>query len=215
MKTIILFFAVTILSCHHYRQDKIINQTKDNTAAVGINTAQLTQEATADSLFYKPGLNDTIAELLKTIKENFKRINSVKEWTKIDSLDLNQSTEGGLIRIYYLHNRPQKFFVHEFGETYQLQTEYYLLNNELSFVYEKTLRYNRPIYYDSAAMKEGNDSEAFDINRSHVKELRSYFLQNKLIKQLKTGYEEKPGKHELDEEEKRLLDDFKKIELSY
>ena len=99
--------------------------------------------------------NEYLINELEPIRANFKRINSTTAWTGIDTVDLWESTEGGLARYYYSNDTLHKIIVRQFGETFQYLAEYYLLNAQLSFVFEKRLEYNRPIYWDSTAMLGG------------------------------------------------------------
>ncbi len=98
-------------------------------------------------------------------------------------MDLSESTEGGKATFYHQNDRLEKIVVQHFGETGQKLTEYYFLKYQLSFVFEKELVYNRPIYQDSTRMEENNDDEVFDINQSKVMEQRSYFKNGKLLHQ--------------------------------
>lgn len=50
-----------------------------------------------------------------------------------------ESTEGGEAKYYYQKNKLEKIITRIFGESGQILTEYYLLNGQLSFVYEKTI----------------------------------------------------------------------------
>ncbi len=115
--------------------------------------------------------NDKVkSEEIKTIKANFSRINSIKNWTKIKEVETDDSTEGGFINYYFLNDKLEKIVVQKFGESGQYLAEYYLLNNKLSFVFEKNLRYNVPYY-----LKE------FNYNDSEIIEDRYYYSNNKLI----------------------------------
>lgn len=128
-------------------------------------------------------VNDYLTEELKPVRENFRRINSTETWTSIENKELWETTEGGEAHFYYQNNTLEKIITRHFGEMFQKLTEYYLLDEELSFVFEKTLQYNRPIYWDSTAMNESDDTEVFDINKSEIVEERSYFIDSKLIHQ--------------------------------
>lgn len=68
-----------------------------------------------------------------------------------------------------------------YGETYQQVTEYYLTDGNLLFVLDTTFKYNRPMYYDSTAMTEANDTETFDFNKSAVIVDSVYFPEGKII----------------------------------
>ncbi|MEO6254797.1 MAG: hypothetical protein ABIO79_15915 [Ferruginibacter sp.] len=94
-----------------------------------------------------------------------------------------------------------------YGETFQQLTEYYLLKGQLSFVFEKSYKYNRPIYYDSA-------SQAFDFEKFEIIEDRSYFENRKLIHQVNNQDCGSPfADNYLLEEQKRLNPDFDKLKI--
>lgn len=144
-----------------------------------------------DGIHLKEAFNQEVAEIntglqerLKPIRENFRRINSITNWTSIEVEDVWETTEGGEAKYYYQKEQLEKIALRHYGETFQLWSEYFLYDNELSFVYEKLLKYNRPFYYDSIAMKENNDTEAFDFDKSTIFEVRNYFENGKLIHQI-------------------------------
>ncbi|MGV0964541.1 hypothetical protein [Empedobacter falsenii] len=115
--------------------------------------------------------NDKVkSEEIKTIKANFSRINSIKNWTKIKEVETDDSTEGGFINYYFLNDKLEKIVVRKFGESGQYLAEYYLLNNKLFFVFEQDTTYNFPLYW-----KEFNDK------KSKIEEFRYYFEDRKLI----------------------------------
>ncbi len=96
------------------------------------------------------------------IKDNFNRINSIKEWTKITTYETDDSTEGGFINYYYLNEILEKILVRKFGESGQYLAEYYFANNNLSFVYEKDTKYNAPLYWkEYDAKKDESDEKRF------------------------------------------------------
>ena len=130
--------------------------------------------------------NEFLTTSLKPIRQNFKRINSIssKDWSSVVTKDLESTNEGGDVTYYYLNKNLEKIVIKEFGETFQVLTEFYLLDKTISFVFEKSLKYNRPIYQDSSAMKQINDDQVFNIDKSEVIEERSYFEKRKLINQL-------------------------------
>jgi len=121
---------------------------------------------------------------LKPIKENFKRLNSIKEWTKISEVDLEESAEGGVAKFYFLDTVPRKVIVRHFGETFQTITEYYLFKGQLSFVLDRKYKYNRPITWDSTKMEEYGDNQVWNIKKAELEENRSYFKNGKLIHQI-------------------------------
>ena len=132
-------------------------------------------------------VNEYLTERLKPIRQNFKRINSIANWTSTNKKDLWESSEGGQVTFYYLRGILEKIVTRYFGETGQILTEYYLYNGQLSFVFEKSYKYNRPIYWDSTRMNENNDNQTYDFEQSEIQEDRSYFENGKLIHKLESG----------------------------
>ena len=157
-------------------------------------------------------VNEYLTERLKPIRANFKRINSIAKWTTIKTKDIGETTEGGEANLFYLNGQLEKIMTRHFGETFQLLTEYYLLKGQLSFVFEKSYKYNRPMYYDSTSMKENSDTEAFGFDKSEIVEDRSYFDKEKLLHQLNNQDCGSPfAASYLLEEQKRINTDFKKL----
>lgn len=157
-------------------------------------------------------VNEYLTERLKPIRANFKRINSISNWTSIKTNDIWETTEGGEAKFYYLKGQLEKITTRHFGETFQLLTEYYLLNGQLSFVFAKSYKYNRPMYYDSTSMKENNDTEAFDLEKSKIVEDRSYFYNGKLLHQLNNQNCGSPFADDyLIVEQKRIKANFEKL----
>ena len=157
-------------------------------------------------------VNEYLTDRLKPIRINFKRINSIKNWTSVDTEELSGSTEGGEAKYYFQKVQLEKIVARHYGETFQLQTEYYLLKGQLSFVFERRHKYNRPLYYDSTAMKENNDTEAFDFDKSEVIEDRSYFENGKLLHQINNQDRISPFADDyLLEEQKKIKADFDRL----
>lgn len=129
-------------------------------------------------------VNEYLTERMKPIRDNFKRINSIANWTSITTEDIWESTEGGVAKYYYLNGTLEKILTRHFGETGQLLTEYYLQDGKLSFVFEKSYQYNRLIYHDATLMKELGDTEIFDMAKSQITEDRNYIENGELIHQL-------------------------------
>lgn len=127
-------------------------------------------------------VNEYLKDRLKPIQANFKRINSITQWTAIKKKSIEgESAEGGEAAYYYKGNRLEKIMARHYGEMGQLLIEYYLMNGKLSFVFEKDYKYNRPLFYDVKSMKENNDTEAFDFEKSEIIETRNYFEKGNLI----------------------------------
>ncbi|MCT3733616.1 hypothetical protein HZQ80_05425 [Elizabethkingia anophelis] len=157
-------------------------------------------------------VNEYLTDKLKPIRDNFKRINSIEKWSVIKQQDLFESAEGGEAKYYYQKNKLEKIITRIFGESGQTLTEYYLLNGQLSFVYEKNYKYNRPLYYDTKAMKENNDTEAFDFDKSEITENRGYFVNGKLIHILNSEDCGAPFSSDyIAEEQKSILSEYNKL----
>ena len=143
--------------------------------------------------------NDKVkSEEIKTIKTNFSRINSIKNWTKIKEVETDDSTEGGYINYYYLNGKLEKIVVRKFGESGQYLAEYYLQNNKISFLFEKDMTYNVPFY-----------RKEFDYDISEIEESRYYFVKNELVN-LKSNLDcgAPFANYYLMEEQKRVTKDF-------
>lgn len=205
----LFFFTLIILGCVGcHSPEKKNNELSDNRTFIkGKKRPKMLLEVSTNDEDIP--VNDYLTATLAPIRANFKRINSVKEWSLEKSHDLFESTEGGLARFYYHNGTLEKIIEQRFGETGQLLREYYLMEGELSFVFEKDMHYNRPIYWDEKHKKENNDTEVFDIEKSEVTEERSYFKNEKLIHQIVSEDCGSPFAEEyLREEEKRLLDTY-------
>ncbi|AYZ36699.1 hypothetical protein EGY07_14540 [Chryseobacterium indologenes] len=161
-----------------------------NTAfAKGFSDQSIDISARKDTLKMKtvvngevPKPNEYLKERLKPIQSGYKRINSIRQWTAITKKNIEgESAEGGEAAFYYKNKRLEKVIARHYGEMGRKLIEYYLLNGRLSFVFEKEYTYNRPLFYDLKAMKENSDTEAFDLNKSDIMEIRSYFEKGNLI----------------------------------
>lgn len=150
---------------------------------------------------------------LKPIQSNFKRINSMTKWTSVQKKNIEgESAEGGEATFYYTDKLLEKVIARHYGEMGQVLIEYYLLNGELSFVFEKEYRYNRPLFYDAKAMKENNDTEAFDLKKSKIIMTRNYFEKGNIILiNTTTGHESNISADYPAEQEKSITEDFKRL----
>lgn len=191
-----------------------------NISSVYAGGLQLTFIPQNDTISIKESLNEDdmdtneyLKNRLKHIQVNFKRINSITKWTSIKKKSIEgESAEGGEATYYYKNKRLEKIMARHYGETGQVLIEYYLLNGNLSFVFEKDYKYNRPLFYDEKAMKENNDTEAFDFEKSEITETRNYFEKGSLIHIVNSQDCGAPfsGKY-MNEEDKRMKDDFKRL----
>jgi len=155
--------------------------------------------------------NEYLTERLKPIRENFKRINSIpmNDWSSVVTQYLEGTNEGGEVTYYHWNNELDKIVTKEYGETFQVLTEYYLMNRKLSFVYQKALKYNRSIWKQKP---EQEDKEVFDIAKSEIEETRSYFENGKLINQIISEDCGSPFSEEyLQEQQKEIIYNFNRV----
>lgn len=179
----------------------------------GVGQLNLLTHDTLKESFQKDdyAVNEYLQSALKPIRENFKRLNSISEWEKIESKEIHETTEGGEIKYYYHDSNLEKIIVHLYAETGQQLNEYYLLHNELSFVLEQSVKYSRPSYWDSTQMKENKEIQTFNIDSSEIVEDRSYFKKGELLHQYNNQDCGSPFAPEyLMKEEKRIIADYKK-----
>ncbi|MDJ1500254.1 hypothetical protein [Xanthocytophaga agilis] len=96
--------------------------------------------------------------------------------------DLEGSSEGGSVTGFYKSGKLLAMKATYYGETGYVTTEYYLENGNSFFILRQEHRYNRPMYYDKKAAQENNDPEAFDSQKTTVKEDRFYMHNQILIR---------------------------------
>lgn len=211
-QTIYIWTFLLVASCGQPKSEQAASTVSDTITAnnnlVTTDTVELKETFNEEDL----PVNEYLTDRLKPIRANFKRINSITNWTSIETEELSESTEGGEAKIYYQNGQLEKIVTRHYGETFQLLTEYYLMNGQLSFVFEKRHKYNRPLYYDIKAMKENNDTEAFDFDKSEIIEKRSYFENGKLLHQINNQDCGSPFANDyLLEEQKRIKTYFDKL----
>ena len=208
MRFLILLPAIALYSCGKGKNKDSINPEHTKVATLLIHKDTLKESFQQEDT---PG-NEYLTATLKPIRENFKRINSIAKWTSTVRKELDDSNEGGEALFYYSGGVLEKIVTRQFGETFQQLTEYYLLKGQLSFEFEKSYTYNRPIYYDSTSMKENNDNQAFHFEKSEIEEDRSYFEKGKLIHQANNQDCGSPFANDyLLDEQKRIVAEFKRI----
>lgn len=125
-----------------------------------------------------------LEEKLQVIREQVRKTSATSYWTRIEKKELWESAEGGEAQYYFINDKVEKIVVQYFGETAQQATEYYLYKNKLTLAVEKSYEYNRPISWDSTAMKENSDDQVFDADKSVAMEDSSYFEKGVLLWQV-------------------------------
>jgi hypothetical protein len=142
------------------------------------------------------------------IRENFKRINSITDWVHIDKRELNITSDGGGVIYYYSDKGLEKIVTRHFGETYQVLIEYYLLDGELFYVYEKLFGYSRPYFWDETQLAETIDKRIID-ELTEIQLDVSYFADRQILDKFETGAGLSPfARDYMEEEQLRLLNNF-------
>ena len=113
--------------------------------------------------------------LQQAIRQDVASLDAVRAWSGVRKKRLFDSTEGGEAVFYTLGGELRKVFVHRLSETGQYRGTYYLRAGRPAFVEEENHTYNRPIAWDSAAMREARDTQVFDPGKSVITTIRSYF----------------------------------------
>lgn len=134
---------------------------------------------------------------------NFNRISEISRWDSIIP------TQDSGVYFYYSNGNLEKITIIYYGETLKNVTDFYLLNNKISYVVEKLYQYNRPCYYNEQYMKENGDTESFDLNKSNIMINKNYFKRGKLIFQYDDAF--CMPENSLRQEQKRLKKEFNNL----
>lgn len=208
-KILVGIILISLASCETKTQNA-----KKNSNKIISNKTRIIKDSSkiADSKnqIYNPH-DEYLTKKLKPLRENFKRLNSIDygNWSNIETKYLEGSNEGGEVTFYNWNDKLDKIITQEFGETYQVLTEYYLIDNKLSFVFQKGLKYNSSIW---KKIPESSDKEVFDIEKSKIVEKRSYFENGKLILQLNSEDNISPmSDKSLNDEQAEIERNFKRI----
>jgi len=204
-----IFFVATIIGCGTDKQnDTTLKNELDAQPVEGLHsdTLELTKASNSklrDTIVLAESLteldnpiNDYLTDKLKPIRDNFNKINSIKEWTSIDKRKLENLPDNGVAEYYYLYGNLQKVIArYPLSNTSQI-TEYYFLNGQMSFAIEKSII-------------EADKSE------TEVAELitdKNYFINKKLVHKIHSQDCGAPFANDyLIEEQKRITDNFEHI----
>lgn len=130
----------------------------------------------ANTIQVKAFNSNTLSPALhQAIQQTVARLNRVRVWSDIRKKPLYASSEGGEAVLYTLNGHLCKIVACYFRETGQLRSTYYFRHGQPSFVLKQEYTYNRPITWDSAAMRAEHDKEVFDLKKSLIVTTRSYF----------------------------------------
>lgn len=201
MKWVCFLILITGVACSDNESVKETEHTEismsEKTEKKIRDSVELTISANQEDLLE----NEYLLEKLEPIRANFKRINSIQKWTTVNKHELWESSEGGDAAFYYLDGQLEKIIVREYGEIGQVLTEYYFLNSQLSFVFEKSFQYDSHI-----------TDETFRFDNWEITEVRSYFKSEKLIHQLNNQDCGSPFSSDyLKQEEGRIIADLTRL----
>lgn len=170
---------------------KANTQTTDNQNKTNIkpNYIQSTQD------------NNTYEQYVKNIvRPNFCRINGIKNWSNIQRKERGDlGSEGAEIIYYYSQDGIEKIVASIMGESGNSVTEFYFLNNTISFIYDIDSSYNMPIYMDE-----------YDSKKTKKIERRYYFKEKEYFRYL-TSETKNPSNSEKEQKGREIIDFYKKV----
>ncbi len=146
------------------------------------NEVKIVEELPDLAIINSDVIQEKIGESFLPIKYNFLKINAIEKWDNISSKDIEGSTEGGIATYYTREGQILKIKTEQLGEMGKSISHYYLNDGQLSYAFSETHEYNRPIYYDSTAMVENNDTEYFNPEASIIGISEYFFEKNQLIR---------------------------------
>lgn len=167
MKYLAIYSVATILALSACQGNK--NQ----------DTNQADTSNTQESPITDSNANVQSTDSTLIVRENFERINGIKDWDKIDSAQIHESTEGGVATYFFKNNNLELIKVRNYGEGGYLLQDMYLKDNKLSFVYEQIYNYNTHIIDPKFDMKQTKKAG----------EARYYYFDDKLFNIIATDKE--------------------------
>jgi hypothetical protein len=175
---------LTVFIIGYWKDNNKVTETKTELSSASANCLkqdkiQLKETFNEEDL----PLNEYLTERLKPIRVIFLQINSIINWTSINTEELCETTEGRKAKFYYQSGQLEKIVPDTLARLFNRLTDYYLMNEQLLFVFEKSYKYKRPIYNNTIAIKENNDSEVFEFDKSELIEDQSNFEKERLIHQ--------------------------------
>jgi hypothetical protein len=183
MKYLILFLFtnITLISCEEKMNSEMVSKSqKSDSSLQGIY-----REIDFENCQKDYGIE------IDSIRAFCSLINNIKKWSKIQRRELETTNELGEANYYFFDDALKRINTKEYGESFQVLTEYYIKNDSLIFVFEKHLKYNRPIYVTRESVKNQDDKEYFDFEKSIVTENRTYFItQNTICQKCDSSFAE-------------------------
>ena len=126
-------------------------------------------------------MEDTPTDPISTIKDMFKSINENSSLRQETSDSMDESSKWWEVVKCFSGDNLVKAVKTLYRETGKLVQEFYFSDWGLFFAFEQAHEYNRPMYRDEQTIEENRDDEAFDPEKSVIKEHRYYFSHNEII----------------------------------
>ncbi|WP_314293131.1 hypothetical protein [Leptotrichia massiliensis] len=155
-----------------------------------------------------------IENRIAQIRKDYANTNVVKNYVVKEIDDLEESTDGGIVKYYSQNGIVKKIIVEHYGESWNGLTEYYIKNGKVYFIFDKTEKYNVPYYVNADWYKRENVKvgEVFDNKKSKISEKRYYFDENmKLIRYVGENKKIDENVQKLKEIEKKVLTEYFRI----
>lgn len=168
------------------------------------NKNKQTENSKADSTLTeipKDSITNIQTDSTLIVRENFNRINAIKNWDRIDSAEIHESTEGGIAKYYTKNNVLELIKARHYGESGYTFQDIYLKDGQLSFVFEELFAYNTHII-----------DPKFDMDKTKkAGEVRYYYMNDKLFNIIATDKENEKFLKEYKDTDKNLKDVFNKL----
>lgn len=122
---------------------------------------------------------DSAEKWVREINVEYAMINNdTAKLTMAEKDIFGQSSEGGLLKTYSDGNKLRKAILALYGENGQVNSEYYLVNGRLIFLFQKGLRYKRPINEGQTEIQD-KDEDRFYFKNSKL--IRWYTTDNRIV----------------------------------
>jgi hypothetical protein len=122
---------------------------------------------------------DSVEKWIIQINADYATINSdTTKFTKTEKDIFGQSSEGGLLKMYHEGGIVRKAILTLYGENGQVTNEYYLVNGQLIFLFQKGMRYKRPINEGRTEI-QGQDEDRFYFRNKKL--IRWYTTDNRIV----------------------------------
>ena len=150
---------------------------------------------------------------IKDIRAEYSSIRTQIENFSIDSLNImGQSSEGGIAYIYKNRLGQSRLIISKFyGELGKIESEYYIKNDSLFFMFSQNFNYNAPFFMTT--QNYANEGfELFDPDKTSIHENRYYFENDKLIRWINQDKKfVDSGSEDFNKKEKAVLELFHEL----